>query len=256
MKKSILVLSSAVALTLFTVGCNPKKENPETAQSVQEVKLTDLTVSSQFILAPYTQKFIQNEGDSFYTMSENKATFTLNIVTNFNGEIVNDKATVNSMPDSDKGEYARITITSDSTIQHQYKSFIQGKELITDKTLPIQFKEGSYADYQAGKRCVVEHTEAAVDSLREEYSWQMVLEMTPRAMQMINDYGYEKITQNGSEPERVKLYSYKDNYKITKKKIPSPELTFEGGKCFYRNDGVTEYEIDFIGSFLRNEQNK
>lgn len=253
MKKTILALSSAVALSLFAVGCNPKKENPETKQSVQEVKLTDLTVSSQFILTPYTQKYTLNEGDSYYSLSENKATFSLNIVTNFNGEIVSDKATVNTMPNTEKGEYARIAITSDSTIQHQYKSFIQGRALTTDKTLPITFKTGNFEDYKAGKRCVVVHTDAAIDSLREEYSWQMVLEMTPRAMQMINDYGYEKITHKGSEPENVKKFTLKDNYKVTKKEIPSPELTFEGGKCFYKNDGVTEYEIDFTGSFLPKE---
>lgn len=253
MKKSILTLSSAVALALFAVGCNPQKEKTETKKPVQEIKLTDLTVSSQFLLTPYTQKYTRNEGDSFYSLSENKATFTLNIVTNFNGEVVSDKATVNTMPATEKGEYARIAITSDSTIQHQYKSFIQGKALTTDKTLPITFKEGTFEEYKAGKRCVVVHTDAAVDSLREEYSWQMVLEMTPRAMQMINDYGFEKITHKGSEPENVKKYRLKDNYKVTKKKIPSPELTFEGGKCYYRNNGVTEYEIDFTGSFLLKE---
>lgn len=254
MKRALLTTVAALSI-LSLYSCNDTKEKSTTSNraSVAPMKLTDLVVSSQFILEPYTQKYTLAEGDSMYSISENRATYELNIVTNFNNDMVTDKEEVNTMPDVKKGEYARIAITSDSTISHQYKSYINEQPLITDLTLPITFEEGSFADYKAGKKCIVKHKKAGVEKLTKEFSWQILLEMTPIATKIINDYGFNMLTDKGKEPENVKRYILKDNYKITKSQLPSPVLTFEGGKCSYKNETKTEYEIDFTGDFHHKE---
>lgn len=251
-KRGILSLTALLMLTLL--GCESKKdETTGKGAAVAPMKLTDLVVSGQFILEPYTQKFAKAADDSMYSITENRATYELNLVTNFNDYILTTKEEVNTMPDTAKGEYARIALTSDSTISHQYKSYINDRPLITDLILPITFVEGSYADYKAGKKCVVKHTKEGVEKLTKEFSYQILLELTPLATKVINDYGFDMITNKGTEKELVKKYVLKDNYKITKKELPSPILTFEKGRCSYKNEAKTEYEIDFTGDFSLKE---
>lgn len=253
MKHSLFIsIVTLLCITLFS--CNGKKDDSaKKTPAVAPMKLTNLIVSSQFILEPYTQVFTKSDGDSMYIMTENRATYELNVVTNFDDYVQTDKEEVNPLPDKERGEYAHIAITSDSTIVHQYKSYINDRPLITDLTLPITFVEGSFADYNAGKKCVVKHTKNGVEKLAKEFSWQILLELTPKATVLINNYGFKKITDNGKEADLVQNYILKDAYKITKSELPSPILTFEAGRCAYKNEGRTEYEIDFTGDFIRKE---
>lgn len=251
MKKQLRNVGILTALSLLLVGCDTSKESPKAKETPKEdLKLIGLRVYSQFTLSPYDQKFTLTENDSLYRLSENKATYSLKLNNNFDDQVINDGKEVNTMPNTESGEYAHIAITSDSTIQHSYKSYINGQPLITDLTLPITFVEGSFKEYQNKKRCVVKHTPEGVEKLEKEFSWQILLELTPLASRMFNEYGYKKITLDNKEPENVKNYVLKDNYKVMKRELPEPLLTFENGLCTYKNPTQTTYEIDFSGDFL------
>lgn len=250
--KSRIVLAAAIAL--FISACTEKKsENPKpqnNTSAVQAKKLENLAVVSEFSLLPYTQAFEKKEGSLYYSLTENKATFQYQLSTDFDGTTSSDKQEVNSIPDSTKEEYARIMLLNEKTIHHQYKSIIQGEPLVTDLKLPITFKKGTYKEYLEGKEVIVEHTAEGLKKLTKEFSWQMLRELTPEAMKIITDFGYNTITNKGKEPEEAKKFDFKDSYEIVRKEVPSPVITFKENSCSIAYKDSTFFTIEFKGSFI------
>ncbi len=233
--KQLLTVSSLIGITLMTSSCKKEAPTPPMGKLNADVMLR---------LADYNREYTK-DSTGFYSLTATSSKALLQQSGDFFENVAFEVAD-STLPNSEKGEYNKLKLTSGTALAHQFASPVAGSLMTSHITCEVKFTEGSFDEFQKSGTGTLQYSEAGVNELKKIYVEQLKKEYSAYIEDLMWKEIEERTRDHFNAQEARNRYSLNMETSIIAAEVPVATVRFDNDKASVNYDETLQFIVQFF----------